>query len=119
MRRPARIDSLILLPQHLNLSRAWSYGPPPNPYPHEHQRKGRAPNERCPCLGAGCGRIQKGRRHRKAAEALEMAAMAWEDAEKAHPIGFIKAIAREHARNEAERIRRIRLDPREPRIGDN
>ena len=45
--------------------------------------------------------------------------MAWEDAEKAHPIGFINAIAREHARNEAERIKNIRLDPRDPWIGDN
>ena len=62
---------------------------------------------------------KKAGEHRKAAEALEMAAMAWEDAEKAHPIGFINAIACEHARNEAERIRRIRLDPRDPRIGDN
>ena len=57
--------------------------------------------------------------HLKAAEALRNAARALEKAEEVHPIGFINAIAREHARNEAERIRNIRLDPRDPRIGDN
>ena len=59
---------------------------------------------------------KKAGEHLKVAEALRNAARNWEKAEEVHPIGFINAIGRRAAEEQA---RKLGYDPRGPRIKNN
>ena len=54
--------------------------------------------------------------HEKAAEVLVHAARNWEKAEEVHPIGYFNAMAR---RAMEERAKKLKYDPRGPRLGNN